>query len=151
MGGGLDRAARVRHDGVMSSTVSRRANAVGFVVADMAATIAFYRRCGLPIPVESGPDNPHVEVEVEGGFRLMFDTEDVARTLDPSWTRPTGGARAAIAIECDSPLAVDGVHADLVAVGHTSHLDPFDAPWGQRYASVLDPDGTPVDFYAPLD
>ena len=32
----------------------------------------------------------------------MFDTEDVARSLDPAWTAPTGGPRAAIAIECDS-------------------------------------------------
>lgn len=132
----------------MSSTVSRRANAVGFVVADMAATIAFYRRCGLPIAPDADPAAPHVEIVVEGGFRLMFDSEEVARSLDPSWARPTGGARTAIAIECDSPSAVDDAHADLVEAGHTSHLDPFDAPWGQRYASVLDPDGTPVDFYA---
>jgi len=133
------------------STVSRRANAVGFVVADMGATIAFYRRCGLPISPDASPHDPHVDVEVGSGFNVMFDTEDVARSLDPDWTPPTGSARAALAIECDSPTAVDGVHADLVAVGHRSHLDPFDAPWGQRYASVLDPDGTPVDFYAPLD
>lgn len=134
----------------MSSIASRRANAVGFVVADMAATIAFYRRCGLPIPADADPGAAHLEVVVEGGFRLMFDTEDIARSLDAGWTRPSGGARAALAIECDRPSAVDGVHADLTAVGHVNHIEPFDAPWGQRYASVLDPDGTPVDFYAPL-
>ncbi len=135
----------------MTSIVSRRANAVGFVVADMAATIAFYRRCGLPIAPDAQADAPHLDVELDGGFRIMFDTEEVARALDPGWTPPTGGHRAALAVECDSPLAVDGEHADLVAAGYRSHLDPFDAFWGQRYASVLDPDETPVDFYAALE
>ncbi len=27
----------------------------------------------------------------------------------------------------------------------------FDAPWGQRYATVLDPDRNPVDLYCSLD
>lgn len=133
-----------------TNNAGRRANAVGFVVADMAATIEFYRRCGLPIPPDADPTQPHLEVALAGGFRLMFDTEDVARALDPGWTAPTG-TRASLAIECDTPTAVDGAHRELAAAGHASHLDPFDAPWGQRYASVLDPDGTPVDFYAPLD
>ena len=38
----------------------------------------------------------------------------------------------------------------VVAAGHRSTLDPWDAPWGQRYASVADPDGGAVDLYAPL-
>jgi hypothetical protein len=29
-------------------------------------------------------------------------------------------------------------------------LNPYDAPWGQRYATVLDPDGNIVDLFAPL-
>ena len=28
-------------------------------------------------------------------------------------------------------------------------LEPFDAFWGQRYATVLDPDGNAVDLFAP--
>lgn len=31
-----------------------------------------------------------------------------------------------------------------------SDVVPFDAPWGQRYATVLDPDGNGVDLFAPL-
>jgi uncharacterized glyoxalase superfamily protein PhnB len=45
---------------------------------------------------------------------------------------------------------VDRTHAELVGAGHRSHKDPWDAPWGQRYAVVLDPDGTSVDLFAPL-
>jgi uncharacterized glyoxalase superfamily protein PhnB len=46
---------------------------------------------------------------------------------------------------------VDELHATLGQLGAGSHLEPFDAPWGQRYASVLDPDGNRIDLYASLD
>jgi uncharacterized glyoxalase superfamily protein PhnB len=51
---------------------------------------------------------------------------------------------------CDSPAEVDKTHADLVAAGYRSHKDPWDAFWGQRYASVVDPDDNVVDLFAPL-
>ena len=38
----------------------------------------------------------------------------------------------------------------LVAAGHRSHRAPWDAFWGQRYATVLDPDGNAVDLFAAL-
>jgi uncharacterized glyoxalase superfamily protein PhnB len=36
-----------------------------------------------------------------------------------------------------------------VAAGHRSHLAPFDAFWGARYAVVLDPDGNRVGISSP--
>ena len=84
------------------------------------------------------------------GSRLMFDTIETVRSFDPSWTAPTGGPRAALAFACDSPSEVDAVFAELVGAGHEGHLEPFDAFWGQRYASVHDPDGNGVDLFAPL-
>ena len=41
--------------------------------------------------------------------------------------------------------------AALTAAGYTGRQPPFDAFWGQRYATVLDPDGTPVDLFSPLE
>jgi len=38
----------------------------------------------------------------------------------------------------------------LTTAGHPGSLNPYDAPWGQRYATVLDPDGNMVDLFAPL-
>ena len=32
----------------------------------------------------------------------------------------------------------------------TGHHEPWDAFWGQRYATVLDPDGNSVDLFAAL-
>ena len=38
----------------------------------------------------------------------------------------------------------------VVGAGFTGKTEPFDAFWGQRYATVVDPDGNPVDLFAPL-
>jgi catechol 2,3-dioxygenase-like lactoylglutathione lyase family enzyme len=122
---------------------------VELVVRDMAATLAFYRRLGLPVPADAD-DAPHVEVEV-AGLRLAFDTEDTIRSFDPGWTRPEGGGhRVALAFACASPAEVDQVWADLTGAGYEGHLAPWDAAWGMRYAVVHDPDGTPVDLFAGL-
>ena len=130
---------------------SPRVDAFGIVVADMGRALAFYRRLGLDIPDEAD-DAPHAEAVLAGGLRLMFDTEDTIRSFDPSWTAPPAGSstRMSVAFLCDSPAEVDAVHASMVAAGHASHHEPWDAFWGQRYATILDPDGNPVDLFAPL-
>ena len=38
----------------------------------------------------------------------------------------------------------------MAATGHVVVQEPFDAPWGQRYATVVDPDGYRVDLFCPL-
>jgi catechol 2,3-dioxygenase-like lactoylglutathione lyase family enzyme len=123
---------------------------IELVAADMAATLAFYRRLGLDIPADADKA-PHVDVEVTGGLRLAVDTEDTIRSFDPGWSRPAaGGHRVALAFACDSPAEVDAAYADLTGAGYEGHLAPWDAFWGMRYAVVHDPDGTPVDLFAPL-
>ncbi len=124
-------------------------DAIGVVVADMGKALAFYRRLGLDIPLTADSE-PHVEAALPGGLRLMFDTVDTILSFDPSWTPPTGGQRIALAFACESPDEVDAVYAELVKAGYEGHLPPFDAVWGQRYASIGDPDGNGVDLYAPL-
>jgi catechol 2,3-dioxygenase-like lactoylglutathione lyase family enzyme len=121
---------------------------VELVVTDMAATLAFYRRVGLDVPPEAD-QAPHVDVELAGGLRLAFDTEETIRSFDPQWSRPAGGHRAALAFACESPAAVDAAWDDLTGAGYEGYLPPWDAFWGMRYAVVHDPDGTPVDLFAP--
>ncbi len=123
-------------------------DALGVVASDMAATLAFYRRLGLDIPAEADTEG-HVEVELVGGFRLMFDSVEVIEQFS-SYEAPTGGRSVSFAFRCDGPASVDATYADLTGAGYTAKTSPFDAFWGQRYATVLDPDGNPVDLYAPL-
>ncbi|QDY79625.1 VOC family protein [Streptomyces qinzhouensis] len=124
-----------------------RLDAISLVVSDMAASLAFYRRLGLDIPADAD-GAPHVEAALPSGLRVLWDTEEVIRSYDPSWTRPSGGERIGLAFLCESPDAVDKLHDELVAAGHRTHLAPWDAVWGQRYAVVLDPDGMGVSLFA---
>lgn len=120
---------------------------VEIVATDLQRSLAFYRLLGLAVPE---PDGPHVEVELPGGNRLAFDTEDTIAGMHPGWTPPTSAGRLALAFGLASPADVDALFERLTAAGHPSALEPFDAPWGQRYATVADPDGTGVDLFAPL-
>ena len=123
--------------------------AIGLVVADMGRALAFYRTLGLDVPPDAD-DQPHIDVPLPNGSRLMFDTIETVRSFDPSWTPPSGGHRVGLAFACEAPSDVDAVFAELVAAGHEPHLQPWDAFWGQRYASVHDPDGNSVELFAPL-
>lgn len=123
-------------------------DAIGVVVSDMARSLAFYRLLGLGFP-DGAEQEGHVEVSLDGGLRLMFDTEAVVRSFSPGWERPAGGHQMGLAFLCDGPAAVDATHAALVAAGYQSVKEPWDAFWGQRYAQIADPDGNPVDLFAP--
>jgi catechol 2,3-dioxygenase-like lactoylglutathione lyase family enzyme len=117
---------------------------------DVRRSIAFYRLLGLPVPDSpEGPD-PHVDVELPGGNRLSFDAEETITGMHPEWTPPGSAGRVALAFGLGSPAEVDTMFEQLTTAGHPGSLTPYDAPWGQRYASVLDPDGNIVDLFAPL-
>jgi catechol 2,3-dioxygenase-like lactoylglutathione lyase family enzyme len=45
---------------------------------------------------------------------------------------------------------VDGLYARLVAAGVTPQAPPRDAPWGERFFHVTDPDGHEISFAWPL-
>lgn len=126
-----------------------RFDLVGVVVASMPASLAFYRLLGLSIPPEWDHER-HVEVRLASGLRLAWDTEDVIASVDPSFDRAARGGRISLAFDCGIPAKVDQVYAELVAAGYDGHLAPWDAFWGQRYASVRDPDGNSVDLFAAL-
>jgi catechol 2,3-dioxygenase-like lactoylglutathione lyase family enzyme len=130
-------------------TIEAKLDAIGIVASDMARSLSFYRALGLPVP-DGAEGQPHVEVPLGGGMRLMFDTEETVRSFHPDWKAVPGAGRIGLAASLPDAAAVDAVYAELTAAGHHGELEPFDAPWGQRYASMLDPDGNSVDLYAPL-
>jgi len=126
-----------------------RLDVVGLVVQDMSASLEFYQRLGFTF-ADGADAEGHVETGLPGGLRLVLDTTEIIRSFDPGWTPPSGDHRVALAFACDSPAQVDGLYRDLVAAGYKGHLEPWDAFWGQRYATIHDPDGNAIELFADL-
>jgi uncharacterized glyoxalase superfamily protein PhnB len=123
----------------------RQLSAIGIVATNLDRSRDFYRLLGVEIA--DGTD--HVEATLPNGVRLMLDTEEVMRSIRPEWQRATGN-QLALAFECAGPEDVDETYARVVAAGFRGEKEPWDAFWGQRYAQLADPDGVPVDLFAPL-
>ena len=86
-----------------------------------------------------------------GGLRLAWDTRETIRSFNPDWQPASGGPADRPGLPASTrPPDVDATYERLVSLGYDGHKEPFDAPWGQRYALVHDPDGNSVDLFASL-
>ena len=121
---------------------------IDIVVADMAASLKFYRTLGLATP-HDGDAEEQVQVATPGGATLGFVTEALMKGHNPYWVQPVG-QRVTFACRCDSADEVDATYARVVAAGYEGRQEPWDAPWGQRYAMLGDPDGNRVDLFAAI-
>jgi catechol 2,3-dioxygenase-like lactoylglutathione lyase family enzyme len=107
-------------------------NAVTLVTADMAVAVAFYEAIGFRTIV--------------GGRSAAFTTFRVGPTflnlqLVPS--APHHDVWGRIVFWVDD---VDAMHARVLAAGRQPEMTPSDAPWGERYFHVRDPDGHELSF-----
>ncbi|TCP25577.1 putative glyoxalase superfamily protein PhnB [Scopulibacillus darangshiensis] len=118
---------------------------VGIVVMDMKASLEFYRVLGFDIP-EKMNEEPHVEVN-QDGVRLAFDKQEMAKEIYGGWEEPSGH-RIELAFLCESDEALNKLYEKIIGHGYTSHREPWDAFWGQRYAIVIDPDGNLISLFA---
>ena len=117
--------------------------------SDLTASLDFYRLLGLAVP---DSDAPHVVVELPGGNTLSFDNEETIAAMHPGWASPSSPhSRVALALGVGTPGEVDALFEKITAAGYSGVLNPYDAPWQQRYSTVADPDGNWVDLFAPLE
>jgi catechol 2,3-dioxygenase-like lactoylglutathione lyase family enzyme len=123
------------------------ANAIGIIVADMDRSIAFYKHLGLLFDPQ-GPE--HSEADLGHGMRLMLDGQASIQSFTSMWERSLGSPRTTLCFQFETAAEVDAKFAELMSAGYQGFRRPWDAPWGQRYASVIDPDGSGVDLYAVL-
>src|SRR3954452_3858839 len=110
--------------------------AVAVSATDLSRAVAFYEQLGFRFPPLE-PDAQHVEAEA--GVRLMIDRASLLQELHGEAPRP--GNTAGFALLFGAPSEVDEAAGRVAAAGHVVVQEPFDAPWGQRYATVADPDG----------
>jgi lactoylglutathione lyase len=121
------------------SATARRAFPVVYAT-DVAATARFWERLGftqfVQLPAEGDP----------GYVGLRRDGAELAVTAR-EWARDQyglalgDGPRFEMFVYTDD---VDTLVAALRAEGVTVLRDPADMPWGERIATVADPDGNPV-------
>jgi catechol 2,3-dioxygenase-like lactoylglutathione lyase family enzyme len=118
------------------------------VVADMAASLAFYRRLG--VEASASPDGAHAEASLPGGLSLEWDAAEFAAIWD-SGSRGAVGGGVVLGFSVPSRDAVDEKFAELTAARYRVRQRPYDAFWGARYAIVEDPDGNGVGLMSPIE
>jgi uncharacterized glyoxalase superfamily protein PhnB len=123
-------------------------DAIGIISSDMKKTTSFFSLLGVEFK-EIGVGHDHLEATTQSGLRLMLDSETLIKEINPSWTKsPSSGI--VLCFKQNSPDDVNKLFAKLTESGFESIKDPWDAFWGQRYASVKDHDGYQVDIFAEL-
>lgn len=121
-------------------------DAVGIISNDLGKSIQFYGLLGVKIQ-ECG--DGHYEGTTETGLRLMIDSIELIKKINPGWRDPIG-SRIVLCFKQISSEEVNSIYASIVKSGFEGMKEPWDAFWGQRYASVIDPDGNQVDLFADL-
>jgi catechol 2,3-dioxygenase-like lactoylglutathione lyase family enzyme len=123
---------------------------INLVVADMDATVAFYRLLGLEIP-DTVPEFQlhHRSAVIPGGMELDFDSIEFAAMWNEG--SRAGSGSPVVGFRLDNREAVDETYARMVDAGHESRQAPYDSFWGARYAVIADPDGHPVGLMSPRD
>jgi uncharacterized glyoxalase superfamily protein PhnB len=119
--------------------------AVAVSATELSRAIDFYELLGFRFP-RLDADTKHIEAD--GDVRLMID--DAAFLTELHGEAPRPGNTAGFAVLFAAPAEVDAAASRIAAAGQTVVTDPYDAPWGQRYATVADPDGYRVDLFALL-
>lgn len=113
-------------------------SAVTLVTTDMARSVAFYSELGFELRY-GGPDAEFTSLLVGDSYLNL--------QLDPSWT-PPAQVWGRIIVWVDD---VDDVYRTAVAAGRMPSTEPADAPWGERYFHLSDPEGHELSFARPLE
>ena len=115
---------------------------VVLLVADMARSVAFYRRLGVDFPPDAEA-RTDIVVPIGGEHQLVLTTTFV-RAIPDYEPPPHGGSGIVIEFFVDGDAAVDATWAELTGAGHAGRRAPFRTSFGAWMAMVDDPDGNVV-------
>lgn len=107
-------------------------NAITFVVSDMARAVAFYDVAELPT-VYGGSESPFTS--------LQLGESNFINLMDDGVSSPGFWGRVVIHVEDPDALC-----ARFRAAGFEPLTEPADAPWGERYFHIRDPDDHELSF-----
>jgi catechol 2,3-dioxygenase-like lactoylglutathione lyase family enzyme len=110
-------------------------SAVTLATRDMVRAVRFYQALGFPL--KAGGGNEAFTTFALGPSFLNL----IAETHGPiNWW-----GRVIIHVS-----DVDGMYQKAVDAGLAPTFAPSDAPWGERYFHIIDPDGHELSFARPL-
>ena len=132
-----------------------RFGGIDVITKNFANSVDFYRALGVDIPDDkiwsddNGPQHLDLKLVDDGkfGVGLDIDSESLTAGYSPKWNE---NAAIMVSFRVDASEDVDALHDHLVSLGHPSHLAPWDAFWGARFAIVVDPDGNHVSIMGPM-
>lgn len=111
-------------------------SAITLVTGDMARSVRFYEALGFEKRY-GGETADFTSFHVGEGYLNLGLRVDPGEIL--GWGRT-------IFYVAD----VDAMHARILEAGFVPEFEPRDAPWGERYFHVRDPDGHELSFARPL-
>lgn len=114
-----------------------RIDAVTLATTDMGEAVAFYLAVGFDVAY-GGPEAEFTSLRAGDGYLNL--------QLDPGAVRPVQPWGRVILFVED----VDALHRRCVDAGLSPSTAPADAPWGERYFHLSDPDGHELSFARPL-
>ena len=114
----------------------RSINAITLATADMARAVRFYAALGFTMAY-GGEEADFTSFRI-AGQHVNLTREGGARSM--------GGLMRIIFYVDD----VDAMHRHVLTQGLRPEAGPRDAPWGERYFHVTDPDGHSLSFARPL-
>ena len=133
------------------ATPKARFGGIDVISKDTSAALAFYRELGVAIPEDkvfrTGDVAHHVDLQFPGELGFDIDSAALTAAYDPKWS----GSGVVVSFRTDTREDVDALHDHMVGLGHPSHLAPFDAFWGARFAVLVDPDANLVSLISPMD
>jgi len=112
-------------------------SALTLATHDMARSVRFYRALGFVIHY-GGEDASFTSFSVGSSYLNI-----VSAAPDSHWA---WWGRAIFHV-----ADVDALYAQATGAGLEPSFAPCDAPWGERYFHLLDPDGHELSFARPLD
>jgi len=133
----------------MAMTILRTINALTLCTRDMERSCAFYSSLGLKATF-GGPAEAFTTFSANAPVTKDNNALHINLVLSPGYEPPKpqpgvagGWGRAVIFVD-----DVDTLHSALASSGVCAPA-PRDAPWGERYFHVLDPDGHELSFATP--
>jgi catechol 2,3-dioxygenase-like lactoylglutathione lyase family enzyme len=110
-------------------------SAITLATHDMARAVPFYEALGFPLKF-GGPQEAFTSFAFGTSFlNLIADGRGPIKW----WGR--------VIIHVSD---VDGIYQKALAAGLRPEFAPSDAPWGERYFHITDPDGHELSFAKPL-